>query len=62
MGETVNLRQWKKHRARSDAETAAARNRSVYGVPKPLKQKLKTEASKSAAFLDGRRLEPKSGA
>jgi hypothetical protein len=62
MGETVNLRQWKKRRARSEAETAATQNRAVYGVPKPLKQKLKTKASKSAAYLDGRKLEPKAGA
>jgi hypothetical protein len=62
MGETVNLRQWKKRRARAEAETVAAQNRALFGVPKPLKQKLASEAAKSAAFLDVRKLEPKSGA
>jgi Domain of unknown function (DUF4169) len=59
MGETVNLRQWKKRRARSHAEAAAAQNRAVHGVPKVLKQKLQAEASKTATFLDGRKLETK---
>jgi hypothetical protein len=61
MGDTVNLRQWKKRRAKSEAEAAAAQNRAVHGVAKPLRQKLKAEASKSAVFLDGRRLEQKNG-
>ena len=59
MGETVNLRQWKKQRARSDAEASAASNRAVHGLPKLLKKNLKAETAKAAARLDGVRLEPK---
>jgi Domain of unknown function (DUF4169) len=62
MGETVNLRLWKKRRARSDAEAAAAVNRAVHGLPKPLKHKFKIEAAKTAALLDGKKLDPKSPA
>ena len=62
MGETVNLRQWKKRRERADAETTAARNRAAYGVPKPVKQQIEAEAAKAAALLDGKKLDPKSGA
>jgi Domain of unknown function (DUF4169) len=59
MGETVNLRQWKKRRARAEAEASAASNRAIHGLPKLLKQNLKGETAKSTAFLDGRKLEPK---
>jgi Domain of unknown function (DUF4169) len=64
MGDTVNLRQWKKRRARSEAEAeaAAAGSRAVHGLPKLLKHKLKTEAAKSAALLDGKKLDAKSPA
>ena len=60
MGETVNLRQWKKRRERAKAESAAAQNRAAYGVPKPLHFKIAAEAAKSAASLDGKKLVPKS--
>jgi Domain of unknown function (DUF4169) len=60
MGETVNLRQWKKRRARSADGAAAAQNRILHGLPKALKQELRTDAAKSAALLDGKRLDPKS--
>lgn len=59
MGATVNLRQWKKRRARAEAEAAAAQNRAAHSVPKPLREKLKNEAAKSAALLDGLKLDPK---
>jgi Domain of unknown function (DUF4169) len=59
MGETVNLRQWKKRRARTEAEAGAAQNRAAHGLPKALKQEMKSVAAKSTAFLDGRKLEPK---
>jgi Domain of unknown function (DUF4169) len=62
MGETVNLRQWKKRLARTEAEANAAQNRAAHGLPKALKQEMKSAAAKSTAFLDGRKLEPKSGA
>jgi Domain of unknown function (DUF4169) len=62
MGDTINLRQWKKRRARSEAEAAAAGSRAVHGLPKLLKHKLKTEAAKSAALLDGKKLDAKSPA
>ena len=60
MGETVNLRQWKKRQARAGAQAAAAQNRAAYGVAKPLRQKIEAESAKSAALLDGKRLDPKS--
>jgi Domain of unknown function (DUF4169) len=60
MGETVNLRQWKKRRARNEAKDVSAGNRAIHGLPKPLKQKLKSEAAKAAAQLDGHRLDQKS--
>jgi hypothetical protein len=62
MGETVNLRQWKKRQAKAGAEAAAAQNRAVFGLARPLKEKLEAEAAKSAALLDGKRLDPKSRA
>jgi Domain of unknown function (DUF4169) len=59
MGETVNLRQWKRRLARTEAEAKAAQNRAAHGLPKALKQEMKSATAKSAAFLDGRKLEPK---
>ncbi len=59
MSETVNLRQWKKRRARTEAEASAASNRAIHGLPKLLKKNLKAEAAKAAAQFDGNRLEPK---
>jgi Domain of unknown function (DUF4169) len=59
MGDTVNLRQWKKRRERSEAEVVAAQNRVTYGMPKALKQELKAESDAAAMRLDGRKLEPK---
>lgn len=59
MGDTVNLRQWKKRRERGEAEAAAAQNRAVHSLPKPLKHKLRAEAVKTAALLDGKKLDLK---
>jgi Domain of unknown function (DUF4169) len=59
MGETVNLRQWKKRRDRSDSEAAAAQNRTSHGLPKVLKQELRAQAAKSAALLESKKLDPK---
>lgn len=61
MAETINLRLWKKRRAKVELETAAAQNRAAFGISKPMKQKLEAEAAKAKALLDGSRLEPKSG-
>ena len=59
MADPVNLRHFKKRRARTEADAVAAQNRVTYGMAKPVKIKLEAETAKAAAFLDGRKLDPK---
>ena len=56
MAEIVNLRQARKRAARAHAESAAAKNRRLHGVPKA-ERALAARLSKSEADrLDGARL------
>ena len=58
MPEVVNLRQVRKQKARAEKERLADANRALHGRTKAEKIRAKVEAEKSAAFIEGHRLEP----
>ena len=55
--EIVNLRQFRKTKARSEKETAAAENRIVFGRTKAEKQLTRALSEKAEKTLDQGRLE-----
>ena len=58
MAEIVNLRQARKHKARSEKERVAAENRAIHGRSK-LERELKSQIDRKAStFLDGHRRSP----
>jgi hypothetical protein len=59
MAVSVNLRQWKKRRAKAEADAAAARNRAIHGAPISLKRKLEADAARAAALHDAHKLVPR---
>lgn len=57
MGNVVNLRRARKHKARETAETTASVNRSLHGLPKHERKATKARAAKEKRDLDARRLD-----
>ena len=54
----VNLRLARKRRKRAEKEHAAAGNRALHRRTKAEKLRQRLEKERSAAFIDGHRLEP----
>ena len=57
MTNVVNLRMARKRKARAEKEQAAGENRALHGRSKAEKLRDRTQAEKSAAFVDGHRLD-----
>jgi hypothetical protein len=57
-GDVVNLRQFRKRKARMQAEREAADNRVKFGRKKSEKQLTESERARNAARLEGHRLDP----
>jgi hypothetical protein len=57
MADIINLRQARKARARTDAETRAAANRVRFGRTAQEKQAMATEARRTDTLLDGAKRE-----
>jgi hypothetical protein len=57
MAEVVNLRQFRKKKARDEKEKRAARNRQAFGRGKSEKLAARQEREKANRLLDGHRLE-----
>ncbi|MBA8900814.1 MULTISPECIES: DUF4169 family protein [unclassified Phyllobacterium] len=57
MADIVNLRQFKKRKAKDAKEQTAAENRIVFGRTKTEKQFEQSASRKSELFLDSNRLE-----
>lgn len=55
MGEIVNLRMARKRKARAASAQTAAENRAQHGRTKAEKQRLRLEAKKAVAFVEGHR-------
>lgn len=58
MTEIVNLRQARKHKARSEKERIAAENRAIHGRSKAERERKALLEGKAAAFLDAHRRSP----
>jgi uncharacterized protein YdaT len=56
MAEIVNLREWRKRQARSEAEDMAAQNRVKFGQSKAEKAKLDLLKNQATQHLDRHRL------
>ncbi|MEL4375681.1 DUF4169 family protein [Brucella cytisi] len=57
MSDIVNLRQFKKQKARAEKEKQADQNRIQFGRTKTEKAFVRTETTKAERFLDQNRLE-----
>ena len=57
MTNVVNLRMARKRKARAEKEQAADESRALHGRSKAEKLRDRTQAEKSAAFVDGHRLD-----
>lgn len=62
MSDIINLRNFKKQKARDAKETAAEQNRILFGRTKTEKDFARQQQKKDAQFLDANRLEPKTTA
>lgn len=58
MAEIVNLRQARKHKARSEKERVAAENRAIHGRSKSERERESLVESKATTFLDAHRRSP----
>lgn len=58
MADLVNLRQFRKQKARADKEQAAEQNRARHGRSKQDKQRDRAEKAAALAFIDGHRRDP----
>lgn len=61
MNDIINLKQFRKHKSRSEKERQADANRILFGRTKTEKLFAKNQADKSNAFLEQNRLEPRIG-
>lgn len=59
MADIVNLRQFKKQKARSDREAQAEQNRALHGRTKAEKQRNKLVTEQAEKFVDGHRRDRK---
>jgi hypothetical protein len=57
MGEIVNLRQFRKQKARAEAEKTAEQNRASFGRTKAERHLTEAERDKAARHVDGHRLD-----
>ena len=57
MGEIVNLRQFRKQKARAEAEKTAEQNRASFGRTKAERELTDAERDKAARHVDGHRLD-----
>ena len=55
MTKPVNLRQYRKQKARKDKAAIADINRIVHGTPKALRDQAEAEAARRKAELDGKK-------
>jgi len=60
-GDVVNLRQFRKQKARNEAEREAADNRVKFGRKKSEKQITERERARDEARLEGHRRDPQEG-
>ena len=58
MADPVNLRLFRKRKARAEKELQAAENRALHGRTKAGRMREHLEAEKAASLLDAHRLEP----
>ncbi|PWK72821.1 DUF4169 family protein [Aminobacter sp. AP02] len=58
MADIVNLRQFKKQKARAERETRADQNRALHGRTKAEKQRDQVTAERAEKFVDGHRRDP----
>lgn len=56
MADIVNLRRFRKKRARADHEAIAEENRARHGRSKGARELIRSEADKAGRHLDGHRL------
>ncbi|WP_269930363.1 DUF4169 family protein [Aminobacter sp. HY435] len=57
MADIVNLRQFRKQKARGDREALAEQNRALHGRTKAEKARERLTAERDDKFIDGHRLE-----
>lgn len=57
MGEIVNLRQFRKQKARAEAEKMAEQNRVSFGRTKAERELTEAERDKATRHVDGHRLD-----
>lgn len=55
MADIVNLRQFRKHKARAERETLADQNRALHGRTKAEKTRDRLTAERAEKFVDGHR-------
>lgn len=58
MADIVNLRQFKKQKARAERETLADQNRALHGRTKAEKTRDQLTAERAEKFVDGHRRDP----
>lgn len=58
MGDIVNLRMARKHKARAERERAADENRALHGRSKVERDRQRQIAGKAEKFIDGHRRSP----
>jgi hypothetical protein len=58
MADVVNLRKWRRAKAKEDEASQAAANRAAFGRTKAQKQRDNAEESRRQALLDDAKLEP----
>jgi len=59
MVEPVNLRQFRKRKARDEKKLKADKNRKIHALPTALKKAARAKTDKEITKLDGHKLEPK---
>lgn len=58
MAEIVNLRQARKRKTRSEKETMAAQNRTIFGRTKAEREQQQAAQEKAVSFIEAHRREP----
>lgn len=58
MAYTVNLRRFRKQKARAEKQQAAEQNRALHGRSKAERQRDRSEKAAALAFIEGHRRDP----
>lgn len=58
MGDVVNLRKWRRAKAKEEEAAQAAANRAAFGRTRAQKQRDEAEDARRQALLDDAKLEP----